>query len=125
MPRLVLPHRLVILVYRDLPLAIAEVSHAAAADAPGVAPPSAAEVGQFRAGLEAHWGGNLPALWAYLNRIDPAGGANPEAPGDGEAPYWEPDDDYDQFGNLIESAEQERERWRQRVEQKLAQLAGR
>jgi len=97
----------------------------AAADAPEVNQPSAAEVEQFRAGLEAHWGGNLPALWAFLNRIDPAGGSNPEPPGDGEAPYWEPDDDYDQFGNLIESAEQERERWRQRVEQKLAQLAAR
>ena len=88
-------------------------------------PPSAAEVEQFRAGLEAHWGGNLPALWAYLNRIDPAGGGNPEPLGEGEAPHWEPDDDYDQFGNLIESAEEERERWCRRVEQKLAQLAGR
>ena len=90
-----------------------------------LAPPNSAEVEEFRAGLEAHWGGNLPALWAYLNRIDPAGGDNPEPPGEGEAPHWEPDDDYDGFGNLIESAEQERERWRQRVEQKLAQLAAR
>ena len=100
-----------------------EAAGQAAANAPEVTPPSAAEVKQFRAGLEAHWGGNLPALWAYLNRIDPAGGSNPEPPGDGEAPYWEPDDDYDQFNNLIESAEEERERWRQRVEQKLAEFA--
>ena len=97
----------------------------AVANAPEVMPPGAAEVEGFRAGLEAHWGGNLPALWAYLNRIDPVGGDNPEPPGEGEAPHWEPDDDYDGFGNLIESAEQERERWRRRVEQKLAQLAGR
>ena len=95
----------------------------AAANALEVAPPSGAEVAEFRAGLEAHWGGNLPALWAYLNRIDPVGGGNPEPPGEGEAPYWEPDDDYDQFGNLIESAEEEREWWRQQVEQKLAQIA--
>ena len=102
-----------------------EAADQTAANAPEVTPPSAAEVEQFRAGLEAHWGGNLPALWHYLNRIDPAGGSNPEPPGDGEAPYWEPDDDYDQFNNLIESAEEERGRWRQRVEQKLAQLAAR
>ena len=102
-----------------------EAADQAAANAAEVTPPSAAEVEQFRAGLEAHWGGNLPALWAYLNRIDPAGGSNPEPPGEGEAPYWELDDDYDGFGNLIESAEEERERWRQRVEQKLAELAGR
>ena len=50
-------------------------------------------------------------------------GGNPEPPGEGEAPYWEPDDDYDEFGNLIESAEEEREWWRLRVEQKLAQIA--
>ena len=100
-----------------------EAADQAAANPPSVVPPSGAEVEAFRAGLEAHWGGNLPALWAYLNRIDPAGGGNPEPPGAGEAPYWEPDDDYDEFGNLIESAEDEREWWRQRVEQKLAQIA--
>ena len=102
-----------------------EAADQAAANAPEATPPSVAEVEQFRAGLEAYWGGNLPALWAYLNRIDPHGGSNPEPPGEDEAPYWEPDDDYDQFGNLIESAEEEREWWRQRVEQKLAQIAGR
>ena len=102
-----------------------EAAGRAAADAPEVVAPSAAEVEEFREGLEAHWGGNLPALWAYLNRIDPTGGGNPEPPGEGEAPYWEPDDDYDEFGHLIESAEEERERWRLRVERKLAQLAGR
>ncbi len=104
--------------------AFEDAADQAAANAPEATPPSVAEVEQFRAGLEAHWGGNLPALWAYLNRIDPAGGSNPEPPGEGEAPYWEPDDDYDQVGNLIESAEEEREWWRQRVEQKLAQIAG-
>lgn len=102
-----------------------EAADQAAVNAPEVTPPSADEVEQFRAGLEAHWGGNLPALWAYLNRINPAGGRNPEPPADGEVPHWEPDDDYDGFGNLIESAEEERERWRQRVERKLGQLAGR
>ena len=65
----------------------------AAANAPEVVPPSAVEVEQFRTGLEAHWGGKLPALWACLNRINPAGGGNPEPPGEGEAPHWEPDDD--------------------------------
>ena len=95
----------------------------AADQAAAVVPPSATEVEEFQAGLEAHWGGNLPALWGYLNRIDPAGGSNPEPPGEGEAPYWEPDDDYNEFGNLVESAEEEREWWRQRVEQKLAQIA--
>ena len=102
-----------------------EAADQAAARPPAVVPPSGAEVEEFRTGLEAHWGGNLPALWGYLNRIDPAGGSNPEPPGEGEAPYWEPDDDYDEFGNLIESAEEEREWWRQRVEQKLSQIAAR
>ena len=102
-----------------------EATDQAVANAPEVTALSAAEVEQFRAGLEAHWGGNLPALWAYLNRIDPTGGNNPEPPGEGAAPYWEPDDDYDEFGTLIESAEEEREWWRARVEQKLAQIAGR
>ena len=85
--------------------------------------PTGNEIDEFRAGLEAHWGGNLPALWAYLNSIDPAGGDNPEPPGEGAAPYWEPDDDYDDFGNVIETAEEERDRWRARVEQKLRQLS--
>ena len=102
-----------------------EAADQAAANAPEVAQASASEAEQFRAGLEAHWGGNLPALWAYLNRIDPAGGSKPGPPGEGEAPHWEPDDDYDGFGNLIESAEQERERLRHRAEQELAQLARR
>ena len=94
-----------------------------AADPPAVAPPSGAEVEEFRAGLEAHWGGNLPALLAYLQSIDPAAGGNPEPPAEGGAPHWAPDDDYDEFGNLVESAEQERARWRRRVEQKLGQMA--
>ena len=64
-----------------------EVSGRAVGNAPEVVLPSAAEVEQFRAGLEAHWGGNLPAVWAYLNRIDPAGGGNPEPPGEGEAAW--------------------------------------
>ena len=88
-----------------------------------VPPPTGSEIDEFRAGLEAHWGGNLPALWAYLNSIDPAGGDNPAPPGEGAAPYWEPDDDYDELGNVIETAEEERERWRERVEQKLRQLS--
>ncbi len=90
---------------------------------PAVVPPSGVEVKEFRAGLEAHWGGNLPALLAYLQSIDPAAGDNPEPPAEGGAPHWAPDDDYDGFGNLIESAEQERERWRRRVEHKLGQMA--
>ena len=95
----------------------------AAANPPTVVPPSGAEVDEFRAGLEAHWGGNLPTLWAYLDSIDPAGRDNPEPPGEGAAPYWGPDDDYDEFGNVIETAEEEREWWRARVEQKLRQLS--
>lgn len=51
-------------------------------------------------------------------------GANPVLPGEGEVSRWEPDEDYDGFGNLIKSAEEERERWRQRVNQKLAELSG-
>ena len=31
-------------------------------------------------------GGNLPALWAYLDSIDPARGDNPEPPGEAMAP---------------------------------------
>ena len=100
-----------------------EAADQAATNAPAVAPPSSAEVEEFRAGLEAHWGGNLPALWAYLNSIDPAGGDNPEPPDEGAAPYWEPDDDYDELGNVIETAAEERDRWRARVEQKLRQLS--
>ena len=102
-----------------------EAAEQAAVNLPAVVPPSGAEVEEFRSGLEAHWGGNLPALWAYLTSIDPAGGNNPEPPGEGTAPYWEPDDDYDEFGNVIETAEEEREWWRARVEQKLRQLSQR
>ena len=100
-----------------------EAADQAGLNAPQVVPPTGSEIDEFRAGLEAHWGGNLPALWAYLNSIDPAGGDNPEAPGEGAAPYWEPDNDYDELGNVIETAEEERERWRARVEQKLRQLS--
>ena len=99
-----------------------EAADQAAAIALAVVPPSSAEVEEFRAGLETHWGGNLPALWAYLDSIDPGGGDNPAPPGKA-APYWEPDDDYDEFGNVIETAEEEREWWRARVEQKLRQLS--
>lgn len=95
----------------------------AAADPPGVSAPSGAEIEDFRAGLEAHWEGNLPALLAYLQSIDPAAGDNPEPPEEGGADHWEPDDDFDGFGNLIETAEEERRRWRRRVENKLAQMA--
>ena len=100
-----------------------EAADQAGHNAPQVVAPTGSEIDEFRAGLEAHWGGNLPALWAYLDSIDPAGGDNPEPPGEGAAPYWEPDDDYDEFGNVIETAEEERERWRARVEQKLRQLS--
>ena len=100
-----------------------EAADQAVANAPQVVPPTGGEIGEFHAGLEAHWGGNLPALWAYLDSIDPAGGDNPAPPGEGAAPYWEPDDDYDEFGNVIETAAEERERWRARVEQKLRQLS--
>ena len=100
-----------------------EAANQAAANAPEVTSPGAAGVERFRAGLKAHWGGNLPALWAYLNRIGPAGEGNPEPPSEGAVPLWEPNDDYDRFGNLIESAEEKRERWRRRVERKLARLA--
>ena len=57
-----------------------EAADQAVANAPQVVPPTGGEIGEFRAGLEAHWGGNLPALWAYLDSIDPAGGDNPEPP---------------------------------------------
>ena len=100
-----------------------EAADQAGLNAPQVVPPTGGEIDEFRAGLEAHWGGNLPALLAYLNSIDPAGGDNPEPPGEGAAAHWEPDDDYDEFGILIESAEEERARWRARVEQKLWQLS--
>lgn len=95
----------------------------AAADPPGVSAPSGAEIEDWRSGLEAHWGGNLPALLAYLQSIDPAAGDNPVPPEEGGAGHWAPDDDFDSFGNLIESAEEERRRWRRRVESKLAQMA--
>ena len=94
-----------------------------AADPPAVAPPSGDEIDEFRAGLEQHWGGNLPALLAYLNRLDPGSGDNPEPPEEGSPSGWHPSTDYDEFGNVIETAEEKRERWRQRVEQKLRQLA--
>ena len=80
---------------------------------------------EFREALERHWNGSLPALLAYLNRLDPPGGDNPAPPGEGMESQWYPDDDYDQFGILLETAEEERERWRQRVEQKLQQIANR
>lgn len=95
-----------------------------AADPPAVDPPSGGEIDEFRAGLEQHWNGNLPALLAYLNRLDPGSGDNPEPPEEGTPSGWHPSDDYDQFGNVIETAEEKRERWRRRVEQKLRQLAG-
>ncbi len=100
-----------------------EAADQAGLDAPQVVPPTGSEIDDFRARLEAHWGGNLPALWAYLDSIDPAGGGQPRAPGEGAAPYWEPDDDYDELGNVIETAAEERDRWRARVEQKLRQLS--
>ena len=100
-----------------------EAADQAGLDAPQVVPPTGSEIDDFRARLEAHWGGNLPALWAYLDSIDPAGGDNPEPPGEGAAPYWEPDDDYDELGNVIETPAEERDRWRARVEQKLRQLS--
>ena len=56
-----------------------EAADQAAIDLPAMVPPSGAEVAEFRAGLEDPWGGNLPVLWAYLNRIDPAGGSQPRA----------------------------------------------
>ena len=37
--------------------------------------------------------------------------------------HWAPVDDYDGFGNLVESAEEERQRSRRRVEHKLGQMA--
>lgn len=46
-----------------------EAADQALANAPEVAPPSAVKVEQSRAGLEADWGGNLPALWSDLDRI--------------------------------------------------------
>ena len=100
-----------------------EAADQAGLNAPQVVPPTGSEIDEFRAGLEAHWGGNLPALLAYLGSIDPGGGDNPAPPGEGAAPYWEPDDDYDEFGNVIETAAEEREQWRARVEQKLRQLS--
>ena len=100
-----------------------EAADEAGRNAPQVVPPTGGEIDEFRAGLEAHWGGNLPALWAYLDSIDPASGDNSEPPGEGAAPYWEPDDDYDELGNVIETAAEERDRWRARVEQKLRQLS--
>ena len=62
-----------------------EAADQAGLNAPQVVPPTGGEIDEFRAGLEAHWGGNLPALLAYLNSIDPAGGDNPEPPGEGAA----------------------------------------
>ena len=49
-----------------------EAADEAGRNAPQVVPPTGGEIDEFRAGLEAHWGGNLPALWAYLDSIDPA-----------------------------------------------------
>ncbi len=57
-----------------------EAADQAGLDAPQVVPPTGSEIDDFRARLEAHWGGNLPALWAYLDSIDPAGGGQPRAP---------------------------------------------
>ena len=92
---------------------------------PALAAPSGDEVKEFRAGLEAHWNGNLPALHAYLASLDPAAGDNPEPPEEGGAAGWNPTTDYDGLGNVIETADEKRRRWRRRVEQKLAQLAAR
>ncbi len=64
-----------------------EAADQAGLNAPQVVPPTGSEIDEFRAGLEAHWGGNLPALWAYLDSIDPAGGDNPEPPGEGNGIY--------------------------------------
>lgn len=68
--------------------------------------------------------GNLPALLAYLSRMHPLGSDNPEPPEEGTEAHRYPDANYEQFGNLPETAEGERERWRQRVEWKLRQIAG-
>ena len=51
-------------------------------------------------------------------------GANPDPCREGEAPNWEPDEDYDGFGNLIESGEEERKGWRQQAERNVSQLTG-
>ena len=56
-------------------------------------------------------------------QVVPPTRGNPEPPGEGAAPNWEPDDDYDEIRNVIETAEEEREWWRARVEQKLRQLS--
>ena len=36
-----------------------------------VIPPNSAEVDELRSGLEQHWNGNLPALLAYRDSLDP------------------------------------------------------
>ncbi len=95
-----------------------------AGNQPVVLPPSPAQMREFRSGLERHWNGNLPALLAYLNRLDPAAGDNPEPPEQGAIAGWHPSADYDQFGNVIETAKEKRRRWRRRVEHRLRQLAG-
>ena len=100
-----------------------DAQNQAAADPPSVVPPSADDVEEFRGALEQHWNGNLPALLAYLNRLDPLGGDNPEPPDEGSASGWHPTTDYDGFGNVIETAAEKRERWRRRVERKLEQIA--
>lgn len=66
--------------YKFDPDAASGATGPAASDLPDVSAPSNAEIKEFRAGLEAHWGGDLPALLAYLQSIDSSCGNNPEPP---------------------------------------------
>lgn len=104
--------------------AFEEAQVRAAGDPPDPDPPSDDEVKQFRGALESHWGGNLPALLAYLNSLDPGVADNPDPPEEGTAGGWHPSADYDRFGQVIETAEEKRRRWRRRVERRLEELAG-
>ncbi len=104
--------------------AFGEALQSASADPPDTAPPTGEEVREFRGALESHWNGNLPALLAYLGRLDPASASNPDPPGEGQAAGWSPRPDLDAHGNVIKSSGQKRREWRRRVERRLEQLAG-
>ncbi len=95
----------------------------AAGSLPDPAPPAAAEVREFRQGLEAHWRGNLPQLLGYLNGLDPLSAENPDPPETDSVSVWTPQPTRDELGRVVKTREQKRNEWRRRVEDRIEELA--
>lgn len=82
--------------------------------------PTDDQIKEFRGGLETYFNGNLPALVAYLGRLEPLSADNPSP---SPAGSWTPQPEYDDDGNVVVTAEEKRNQWRRRAEAQLRALA--